>query len=408
MAFNERPPPTATLPELEERYGAIPVAVGNSIELDPQNGRFTEAHLFDEPIPPVACAISLLLPLGVPTLLVGPGGVGKSTLLALLAICICIGRKFGDLMVIPGAVVIISLEDSRDQYRRRLRTIADSLALTLVEKKLLAERIFVYDAIDLGLHLTRGSHSRLEINREAIDVITRLCEQIGDVSVVAFETVSRFFRGGDENGNSDAAVFIEAASTLALYTNAAVLLTHHTGKTKNRKQMDSHSARGASALTDNARSVMNLEPIRYRDKEAPKGIGKTEFEEYRVLRLDHTKANLTQRASSYMFHLRAGEHGPYLALVNQSPRTTADRARDGESQLAADVQKIVEFISDNPGHYTKNALEIGSYFDFGRMRLRAAIEKAHDDGLIDDRPVPQEKRRGGRKTYLAVTDANSN
>lgn len=403
VTTDQQPRPTKTLSELEQDYGEINSTIPAHV-LNAVNGRYSAEYWFHDAIETVTCAVSPILPLGVPTLLFGEGGIGKSSLLAQIAICICTGRPLDDFPVNKGSVVIFSLEDSIDQYRRRIRATGTQMKLSPEERKLVADNLHIFDVRGMGLHLTRAGSSSIEINSNAIESITNRCNQIGNVKLLALETLSRFLRGGHENSNSDAAVFVEALDILARQTGAATLLTHHTSKLYVGQKLAKNSARGASAFVDNSRSTIGLGRMPFVSGKNQCALPKSEFDGGRVIGLQHLKANMTELGPRKLLHLRGDRVGPYLEFLDGTPAATVDPDVLREQKLKEDVQKTLSFLAISPEHFSTNRLEKEGPTGIGRNEIRDAVRYAKQREFIEDLELPTAERHGGRKTYLSVTE----
>jgi hypothetical protein len=74
---------------------------------------------------------------------------------------------------------------------------------------------------------------RLNIESEVVELARRVTEA-GGVDVIFIDTLNRAIPGSDENLSTDMGVVIAHANQLIELTGAAVVLTHHTGKAKER------------------------------------------------------------------------------------------------------------------------------------------------------------------------------
>jgi hypothetical protein len=368
--------------------------------LSVESGRFSDDEIFDAPIEATRCAIDHILPKGRVTLLVGPGGVGKSTLIAQMCISVCSDIAFHGHAVTSGAVLVLSLEDPRDQYQRRIREAAKAKGLGDKQRKQLVERLFVFDLFGQNFQLTDEINGSLVQNGVVAEEIGRICDEIGNVQLIVLETVSRFMRGGQENNNSDVAVFMEAVENIARLTEAAVMVTHHTGK---GKTSESYPGRGATAFQDNARSALVLEQVGRSSKGRPKWLPAAELERGRVLVLRHSKANLTAMAESMYWTLNAGTDGPYVLPIEPLSDHQVDQARQEMEMHRA--KTLLKFLRADKGRYSCNALEGEELrpVENNRNKTRAAVSLCLELGWLENRLLPLEERQGARQMYLAVT-----
>ncbi len=139
-----------------------------------------------------------------------------------------------------------------------------------------------------------------------------------------------------ENSNEHAAAFISALEALAVKHSMTVLFTHHTGKaSRDAGKQTTVASRGASALTDNARWVLNLE----RCKQF--AINERDAGDYIKIRV--TKSNYTAVTPYFNF-----KRTRLFCFENINP----------EADLMADMAKyLVGLIADSDQEYTKRELE---------------------------------------------------
>jgi len=183
--------------------------------------------------------------------------------------------------------------------------------------------------------------------------VKHLATAIGPADFVWFDTASKY-NGGEENSNGDTARFIEALEIIAEITGAAVLVLVHTGKARGE---DQYAARGASAFSDNARSVLVLAPLEPRVIGQLENPGKAEKAERNdVLRLRHTKSNYAAKADDMYFVRQASGVLLPTKLVSVMPKdvdiVAAMLAKIGSAEVTR--QKIrEEYRSFFPAHATR-------------------------------------------------------
>jgi hypothetical protein len=103
-------------------------------------------------VPAPEYIVSPILPTGVPTLLGGHGGTGKSFLALVLAVCVAAGRDFMGLPLRRVRVMFYSAEDGKGVLRWRLQKICRALDIDPNE---LAEWLIVLDVTDVDPALFR-------------------------------------------------------------------------------------------------------------------------------------------------------------------------------------------------------------------------------------------------------------
>jgi len=169
-------------------------------------------------------------------LLVGPSGSGKTFFAADLLLSIAAGLEWRGRRVRRGAVVYFSPENPRSMMNR---------AAAWCDRH----------ETGLGLPFVIGPDT-LNVRTDAhrmIELINRVRDETGEsVEVVAIDTLSRAFGGGDENSAADMSAFVASCDQIRDSTGATIMVVHHTGKDSTR------GARGSSALAAAADTVIEV------------------------------------------------------------------------------------------------------------------------------------------------------
>ena len=222
----------------------------------------------DAPLPAPAFLVDGYLPAGIVALGIGEGGVGKSTLFLQMAICVATGEKFLELATQCGRVAFVALEDPKDEIRRRVfrifADVTDGLEPKGVEqmRRRLEKNLVVESLVGAQLHLIRAVQGTVEQNAAVLDHLRARLSARGPFSLLVLDNLARL-HGGEENSNAVGTAAINAIESLrpALDADGAVLVVHHVGKAAaTSRDRSAQAARGASGLTDAARSVLRLVP----------------------------------------------------------------------------------------------------------------------------------------------------
>jgi KaiC/GvpD/RAD55 family RecA-like ATPase len=193
---------------------------------------------------------------GSVTAVVAPGGVGKTTLLIGTALALVTGRSILGQSVRDGPhrVWLWNLEDSGEELTR---TVTGAMMHWGINEADIGERLFINSGLD-GEQLCLATQTRDDGPRIVAPVVEALKAEIRarkiDVLVVDPFVSSHMV---SENDNMAIDMVAKQWANIAAETNCAVLLVHHTRKT-NGQEADAESARGASSLTNAARSVLVL------------------------------------------------------------------------------------------------------------------------------------------------------
>lgn len=235
------------------------------------------------------------IPRGCVTLLTAEGGIGKSHLILGLAAHVACGRTFLDASVEMGRAAYIALEDSPDVVRRRLYFLHKALRERHGSEvtREIQSNLVVASMVGRQLHVVTQVHGTV-MQTEGLDALVEACY---GCDCVIIDPLARL-HGIDENSNSAATSLLNACERVARETGAAVVLVHHVGKQAARdNDRGAHSARGASAISDAARSVLRLVRAEERDVKGfvvdPQKLASGHY-----LVLVHAKSNYAVRAEN--------------------------------------------------------------------------------------------------------------
>jgi len=351
--------------------------------------RFTFDELTVEP-DPTRYTVFPYLPAGIAGVLVGAGGTSKTGVMTLLCLHICTGAPLFGGSVEQGKVLFITAEDRRDVLRKHVWAHARELPPMLRQR--VADNFIPADVVGLGFKLTRSINGQTVVAPD-VDSLVEFARGIEGLRLVVFDTLSRL-NGGEET-NEDLARVVEAMEAVSRATGAATLVAHHTGKAQAREAIaDQYSSRGASSLSDNARSVMLVQVVTAKDKDAPANATAEMFEAKEIIRLSHVKANDVTAPTRYLRRLKTAHRAELV------PFTPVFAGADTTATVWGRVAGWMQQQVDVP-HPTMRTLE-GLGDEYGsRRQLRDAVHWALDRGLLVELPHPDPK--GARKTYLTLS-----
>jgi hypothetical protein len=176
------------------------------------------------------CVIEDMLPVGGTAILAGRPKGGKSTLALNLALNTARGEAFMGREVRRGAVLYLALEGANGGWKQLLR------------------RLGVGKSDDLYLCIDRAPDDMLRWLREAI-------EEYHPVLVI-IDTLQRLLRVRDGNDYATGSNATDAVIELARRSGAAVMLLHHSGKTRHADIVD--DVMGSTAWAASVDTVMVL------------------------------------------------------------------------------------------------------------------------------------------------------
>lgn len=258
------------------------------------------------------------------SLLVAPPGVGKSTLVIIQAIAVCIARNLtGQDVFEQGKVWIHNNEDDINELKRRVAAVLSHYNIPFAE---IRDRLALTSGADRPFIVAKSDRSGMVVRQPDV---TACVEQIKAHGIRLF-VVDPFAETHEveENSNEQIRVVAQLYREIARQGDCAVLLVHHTAKPP-QGSSDGHAgnmnaARGASALTGVARIVQTLFGMSSRDAEQ---FAIPDDERHLYVRLDDAKANLSLASPDALWFKRVGvtltngDEVGVLELVDFSQKT---------------------------------------------------------------------------------------
>ena len=239
------------------------------------------------------------LPKGIVAMLVGAGGVGKTHLLAQLAIAVSTGTPWLDTFTTTehcgkenkGNVFLGLGENQYDDIHRILYKASKKLRVH--QPDILKEDLLVEASKRIAPFSFCGQQAAFIEDRKPSIYFRNLKMQLEDTapedgwSLIILDPISRLMGADAETDNAAATQFIALLEelTIDLPGNPTVLLAHHVSKSSiNEEKQSQTAARGVSALTDGVRWQCNF----------AKDIPKEQNEVSNLATLKMTKSNFTQ------------------------------------------------------------------------------------------------------------------
>lgn len=202
------------------------------------------------------------LPVGTVGNLVAPGATGKTQFLLQLAVSRSLGLPaLGGLFPAaqPENVLFLAAEEQEIVMRQRLHDVT----AWLVEEGLFPSRTRaeVVEALSqrLTLYPLTGQDVCLLSDGDYTEVLSRMGKLAQGNRLVIADPLRRF-HDGDENDSGAMTRLVQGFERIAMATQGAVLVAHHTSKaaTLGGQGEIQQAARGSSALTDGVRWQANL------------------------------------------------------------------------------------------------------------------------------------------------------
>lgn len=260
----------------------------NVITLDVRGPLLFQPAAMPDPstIPPREWLYGTQLLRGFVTVLVSPGGTGKSAYAMAAAVDIACGMGFLGIHIHGRTpTIVLNLEDPMVELNRRL---AGIMLRHGIERYQLEDFFFLHSGDDRQVTIAQHAADGFTVLYPDEEAIT---EQIQEHHI-GLLVVDPYAESHDlqENSNPDMVKAAAAWRRIARATNCAILLVHHVRK----GIIDSiDAARGAKALTDSARAGLIMAAMSAEEAEQ---FGINEEDRQRYVRLDDAKMNLAPKA----------------------------------------------------------------------------------------------------------------
>jgi hypothetical protein len=225
---------------------------------------------------------------GFLTATVAPGGMGKSSLIIVEALSMVTQKPLlGVTVYEPLKVLYWCGEDPKDELDRRFSAAMDHYGLTQSD---LGERLYVVSGRDMGLKLAYHERQDAKLNDEDIAALTNLITEL-EIDLVIIDPMASI-HSINENSNNEMTDLLDALREIADKTRCGIEIVHHSTKEarKGGAAMGAEQARGASAITDAARSVRALSKMTKADREE---AGLSEEEANQIALVRSVKGNMS-------------------------------------------------------------------------------------------------------------------
>lgn len=228
--------------------------------------QFSETELLEDP-PPLKFIVWPYVPAETVSILAGPGGSNKTTLMLYAAVCRALKRQmFKGVLPEEGETVILTTEDQLSDYRRKLAALREYMGADF-DAKLVAERLHFFDLSGAPVRLIAADRGEQFVPTAHVEwLVEALKAKAPRADWLIAETVSRL-AGGVEN-NASHSILVEAMQRVCRTAHvASTLVTHVSQDAARNGTADAYSARGGSALGDNGRASMVLTRLNENNRE---------------------------------------------------------------------------------------------------------------------------------------------
>jgi hypothetical protein len=344
------------------------------------------------------------------SVLVAPGGVGKTGYALGVAVAMASGRELFDAHIYERCnVAVLSLEEPMEELERRLAALMIRHQISRPE---LVDRLYLYSADDGRVTIAKLGEDGFDIIHPDTEAIIReiTAHQISLLIVDPFAESHSL----EENSNPQMIRATAEWRRIARSTQCAIFLIHHVRK---GAATDIDAARGAKALTDSARVGLLLT-----------GMTEEEAERFEISAEDRTsyvclndaKSNMARRSGvGAWFELETVSLGNctpaypngdrVAAIVSWAPPTTfgdltvvqCNRALDAIDAGPQPGSRYTRFrTSEDTSRWAGNVLiEQLSITDARAKTILAAWVKS---GVIETRDYRDDGQRKDRKGLFVV------
>lgn len=335
------------------------------------------------------------IPLGDVGVFSAKGGAGKTALLIGLAIHRATGAPFLGRAVRRGTTVILTAEDSREDYLRKIAAWRTWLGPHL-DLAAVAKHVHLIDVTGVPFRLVQSSYGE-HVPTAHVDMLIEVVKtRAPDADLIIIETVSRV---GSDESNPGLSALVCASETVAKRTGASVQLVAHHGQDAARRNVgDEHATRGGTAITANGRFTITLTGMN--DEDVPKFLpGATlspqQQAELSILRVP--KINPAPRQEPIVLQIVPTHWGlvlrEYDAGVSSDPE---ERKRSLRRTIGSGLLALTSRHAKIGDPLSVTRLRQGLYKQvpgLAKQNIDTAVTDAIEDGFI--RKVEREGKGGG-------------
>lgn len=340
---------------------------------------------------------------GTSTVVVAPGGIGKTSFLAGTAMALASGRNLlgREVRGGPHRIALWNLEDPITEIERLLHAVAIHYSISADD---IHDRLFVDSAMDgAGLNITRQTREGIAIAEPIIDaLVDELVRRRIDVLVVdPFVSC----HSAPENDNSAIDAIAKAWNRVASRARCAIVLVHH-AKKLGGGEVTAESSRGAVSLPDAARLVLTLNQM---TKEEAAKLGMEGLQHRRYFRVSPDKLNRAppvEKADWY--HLASVDLGNGDSVQCVEPWSPPDAFEGVTTAKLYEVQKVVDEgdyrkspqSNDWAGNAIAEVLGLDATDKLNRARINRMLSEWLANGVL--REEQRKDRKGNLRPFIAV------
>lgn len=324
--------------------------------------------------------VNPLVPVGAVTLFNAHGGTGKSLFALKMAVHIALGLPIISAETNEGKVAYLSLEDSESTVRNRIHKIIKALPDEHQRLDKLTASIMLIDRYGLQTHMAIHDEGSI-ITSPLAHALSKLLEE----NKITCLFVDTFIRTNtlNENDNSQMGALLVAFEGIAKDADCGVVLIHHISKGSGGKNSNNkYAARGASAITDNARSVLLLE------------------KSDELIKISHTKHNYS--APHPIQYLEMTEDGVLVETAHCFAPSFTSQIRYKELyDWWKNVWGAKELTQTNIDDNISSIRPTGT--SYGKNIYKKALAWGVDEGYVKKVPAPENRSKNPKATYYTLS-----
>ena len=314
-----------------------------------------------------------------------PGGVGKTTLLCHIGVCVATGRRcLGARVFIPGRFIYVTGEDDAEIIWYRVRECMKALNLTEAEVGMVYANFAVIEASRLPMKLTQETPQGILPAPAVGDLIAHIKDLNPRITVID-PLVS--FSVGESKPNDSAQGMILACRQIRAAVGGCVYMVAHTSKMAAQNQStDQYASRGGSAISDGSRMVHIASTMDA--NQWAKETGEVLAEGCTAIKLTIAKNSYGRKPEPFLIHRKGFE----FRVVNSKRRPSA------EEQASADALTVLAFMrgkaADGLVYSKQDITALHSQIGVPKHRTTAALAILQADGRIVGEKTPGQRGRG--------------
>ena len=326
-----------------------------------------------------------LFPLKAISLFSALGGGGKTSTLVKLACHMAAGKAWGSEEVGQRKVLILSVEESKEELDRKLGAAVDDFSDA--DKERVVDNLRMVSLVGTDPRLTRIVGRSVE-GTEITQKIIATAQQF-NAEVIILDHLQGF-ADGDLNNSDTATALARAANCIVSATGAAVVMAAHTNKSNIGAQVVSNGfTTGSLAFENAARQVMGIIPLPDADA---KSLG-----------LEAVRRDFMLIAMPKNSYGPSGENAYLRKVYVADFHTVTVEPFHPMSRIAFPSaserlkQTLAEHIRDNPHSRSKNAIEKQAgkkgTFKASKAEVRAALGQLIEEGILRVKTITKEEKK---------------